>query len=326
MTDVAHGESIPEPDPLFRFIDLAKDSDGRWTPRLRLPENVPADKIAERAAGAMYWSGAWAGWEDLQGSVDAGRGIGLLPERSRLVVLDCDVRQRDGDGFVKVGDGRAKWAGGVVQRGIDDLLRVAAGLGQALPATWTVQTKSGGLHLYFRCAPGAMRSSGHREGWCVDVKASGNTWVVAPPTPGYTVADRSAVALMPGWLAQWLNRDLANVTEPLGGRARAERGRELRDHRQRVRHGAGFTEREKSRRLAELSAVWIDDVLLRVAEANMYGGWNNEIYQAVCSLQDVGVDDREIREKVMEAAAPWDERERRAAERTVASALGRAAQ
>jgi hypothetical protein len=323
VTDVTAEKDHPEPDPLFRFIDLAKNEDGRWTPRLRLPENVPAQKTAERAAGALYWSGASAGWADLRGSVDAGKGIGLLPQRSGLVVLDCDIRQRDGDGFVVVGDGRAKWAGGAVQRGRDDLERVVLGLGRELPATWTVRTKSGGVHLYFRCAPGLMRSSGHREGWCIDVKASSNTWVVAPPTPGYTVIDSSDVALMPDWLATWLNRDLADVMEPLGGKVRAERSREVRAHTDRVRYGGGFTERDKARRLIELSELWIDDVLLRLAESNMYGGWNNELYAAVMSLKDIGMAEHEIWQRVLEAAAPWDEREQRAAVRTISSALGR---
>lgn len=322
VTDETPEEETPEPDPLFRFIDLVKD-EGRWTPRLKLPENVPADRVGERAAGAMYWDGAWARWQELAQSVGQGRGIGLLPQRSGLVVLDCDVRQRDGDGFVVVGDGRARWTGGAVQRGYDDLVRVVLGMGRVLPRTWTVSTKSGGVHLYFRCAPGTMRSSGHRDGWCVDVKASSNTWVVAPPTPGYTVVDRSEVALMPDWLAGWLRDDLHRVTEPLGGRARATRNTELRDSYTRTKYGSGTGERAKAQTLAVLRERWVEHVLLSVQESNALGGWNNQLYQAACTLHDVGYEDDEIQQMVLEAAAPWDEREQRAAVRTVASALGR---
>jgi Bifunctional DNA primase/polymerase, N-terminal len=316
-----------DPDPLFRFMDLAQTEDGRWTPRLRLPENTPADKLTERANGAMYWSGAWARWSDLQESVDAGKGIALLPHRSGLVVLDCDVRMRDGDGFVITGDGRAKWSGAQVDRGYDDLMRVVIGMGQVLPKTWTVRTKSGGMHVYFRCAPNQLRSSGHREGWCIDVKASVNTWVVAPPTAGYSVVDDAPPAAIPAWLASWLVQDLHRVTEPLGGAARAERSKATKIRYEQVKYGTygGSTEatRRNNLEVSGLAEQWRTEILLRVREANLYGGWNNEIYQAVCMLRDAGHAKDDIEQWVVEAASPWDDRERRTAHRTVASALAR---
>jgi hypothetical protein len=310
-----------EVDPFLRFIDLGRDED-RWTPRLRLPGNVPADALEDRAKGEMYWSGLAADWEDLAAIVAAGRAPAVLVERSGVVVLDCDVRHLGDAGFVVREPGRAVWGAGSTQYGEQDLYRAVRGLGQVLPRTWTVSTKSGGRHFYFRAPSGALRSSGHRKGWAVDVKASPNAWVVAPPTPGYAVVDDSPIATLPDWLAAWL-RDELPKTEPLGGRERTARGAARREE-----YLDGIKEQVSGRVLGEsMGAVvtrWRDEVLLRVREANMYGGWNQEIYNAACLLDEAGHSHAYITGALLAAAKPWDERERRAAERTIASALGRA--
>jgi hypothetical protein len=305
-------------DPFLRFIDLARDEE-RWTPRLRLPENVAAGNLKDRAAGEAYWGGLGAGWEDLAGVVGAGRGVAVLVERSGVVVLDCDVRHRDDAGFIVKEPGRAVWGAGSTQYGEEDLMRLVLGLGQVLPKTWTVGTKSGGRHLYFRCPPGALRSSGHRRDWCIDVKASPNAWVVAPPTPGYTVVDDSPIAVLPAWLFTWLRDELPR-TEPLGGQARVHRTTDRRAQY------LNDLQRELSGRTSSsvgIIAKWRDEVLLRVREANMFGGWNNEIFVAAKRLHEAGYPDDEVTSMIMEAANPWDERERRTAARTIASALGR---
>ena len=324
----------PEPDAGWRFFDLVQDADGHRGPRLRLEESLDAGASdAARAASRMYWAGAGASWGDLTGSVAAGRPVALLPERSGLVVLDCDVKAFDERGYVVTGPGRAVWGGGAVRRGVDDLVRVVRGLGheaEEVLSTFTVETKSGGLHLYFRCAPGLMRSSGHRENWLVDVKASANCWVVVPPTAGYRVVDGRAAAVMPEWLRAWIMQ-LGVHTEPLGGRTRAERrvaamraGREGQRTVARISRerglspdGAGHATRDHAQGLYE---AWVADLLSGVREANWVGGWNQEIYNCACTLAEMAVPDGDTLSMIVEAAAPWDERERRSVERTVASA------
>lgn len=306
-------------DPFLRFIDLVK-SDEHWTPRLRLPENTAPERIDERAAGEKYWNGGVADWAALQAAVDAGKGVAVLVERSGLLVLDCDVRHRDDAGWIVREPGRASWDAGGTQYGEEDLYRIVAGMGRTLPKTWTVGTKSGGTHFYFRCAPKSVRSSGHRRGWAVDVKASANTWVVAPPTPGYSVIESYEIAVAPDWLVDWLNTDLMRL-EPLGGAQRATRSHQVRtQYQEQVKtHAAG----QVGEGIADIQQRWVSELLLRVAESNVYGGWNQEIFNAACLLREAGYTDEAITEIVVKTARPWDERERRTAERTVKSALGR---
>lgn len=333
MVDVGIG-GLPELDSQWRFFDLVQDPDGHREPRLRLEENLgEGSSDAARAASRMYWAGAEAKWDDLVLSVSRGRPVALLPERSGLVVLDCDVKAFDERGYVVEGPGRARWGGGAVHRGIDDLHRVVTGLGHSVSEidTYTVETKSGGYHLYFRCAPGLMRSSGHRENWLVDVKASANTWVVCPPTEGYRVVRNVEARVMPDWLRAWIMQLSVN-TEPLGGRARVERrrtlmrsGSEARGTMRRIEQRAGGRPGGHATydQAAGLYERWIADLLAGVREANWVGGWNQEIYNTACTLREVGVEDGAALGMILEAADPWDERERRSVERTVASAQNR---
>jgi hypothetical protein len=61
-----------------------------------------------------------------------------------------------------------------------------------LPATYTVRTQSGGLHLYYRVEDVVPNSAG-RLGEAVDVRGDGG-YVVAPPTPGYRVLVQQSIA------------------------------------------------------------------------------------------------------------------------------------
>lgn len=327
----ARGEGVGWTDPLFRYIPLIKD-DGRWKPCLVLPENCAPEDHDGRAAGSAYWQGAPADWPDLQRAVAAGQGVGVLVERSGLVVLDCDVRMRDEHGYVVQGPGRAVWSGARRDVGFDDLARVCAGLGHEVPATYTVRTKSGGVHLYYRTAPNALKSSGHREGWAVDVKASAHTWVVAPPTEGYRILtpETAPVAPLPEWLLAWLRDRLAVDLPPLGGAARAARTRSAGE---RFATRPSAYEAERGRRIdgsplpagsmEELIKGWAHEILVRIRESNYYGGWNNEIYIGACRLSEAGYAGSDVLSMILEAATPWNEAEKRTVERTVASALGR---
>ncbi len=67
-----------------------------------------------------------------------------------------------------------------------------------LPRTYAYQTRSGGLHLWFRHAAGG-RNSASLIAPDVDVRASGG-YVVFWPGDGYPVVDNSPVAEWPQWL------------------------------------------------------------------------------------------------------------------------------
>jgi hypothetical protein len=74
---------------------------------------------------------------------------------------------------------------GVFVLDVDDLGALAeleAEIGK-LPATWTVRTPSGGLHLYFRHVEGVTNSPGALPDG-IDVRGEGG-YVLVPPSSGY---------------------------------------------------------------------------------------------------------------------------------------------
>jgi hypothetical protein len=315
-----------EPDPGWRFLALARDAErGGWTPRIARPENLGAGAgAAEAAYSEAYWQGAGARWSDLAGAVDAGGAVGVLVERSGLVVLDCDVRRVDAGGFRLRSETSAGWSGATVLRGTRDLERLVGELGRELPRTWRVRTKSGGEHWYFRQNPEIrLPSSGHRDGWLVDVKASANAWVVAPPTPGYSVVEDAPVGVMPDWLARWIS-ELGSRTLPLGGAGRSERSaRRVAAGSAFLAARAGLVEPVEGLGLAGMFDAWCSDVLAEVSESNRAGGWNQAVFQGACALFEAGVGAEGGLRALMTAAAPWDGRERRSVVRTVRSAYAR---
>ena len=77
-----------------------------------------------------------------------------------------------------------------------------------LPRTRTIRTGSGGMHLYFHHPAGdlELRNTNSKLAPNVDTRGVGG-YVVAPPSPGYTVADDAPIAAMPDWLvAAWTYR------------------------------------------------------------------------------------------------------------------------
>ena len=105
-------------------------------------------------------------------------GIGIMTGRSRLIVLDVDPR-----------------SGGIQSlRELCDTIE--------LPATYTVRTRGGGIHLYYR-TPHLVRSRVAALGPGLDVKSAGGV-VIAPGTPGYVVEDRRPIAEAPEVLLEIL--------------------------------------------------------------------------------------------------------------------------
>lgn len=298
LNTFTHNQGL-EPDPAWRFIPLSG-------------VNKPPRGCTLRDA-PDYWRGSAATWDQLCDIARAGRGVGLLCEASGLVVIDCDVTyevQMSGAGN----------SGTVTERkGIDDLKRVHAeqngGAGKPFIPTLTVRTPSGGYHLYYRQRPDEpVTSKGHRENWLVDVKASRNTWVVAPPTPGYEVVRRLPVAVLPRWLARYLTR----LNQLTGSATRAPGTAGV------LPSPPGVTGYD-----GDLWNGWLTVLTTWLAAANTIatvpgnngkgGGWGNRIFQAARLLRLAGVPDSEADALIIAAAEPWNDHELTAARRHVSN-------
>lgn len=122
----------------------------------------------------------------------AGANIGVACRRSRLVVLDLDVKHAD--------------------NGIDTFAWHLARKREPWPDTLTVATPSGGRHVYYRARAGwtVPSTSGGRThlGPGIDVRAPGRQlggYVVGPgsvvDTGRYDIAVDAPVQTLPAWLA-----------------------------------------------------------------------------------------------------------------------------
>ena len=207
-------------------------------------------------------------WQDLA-TTDADRirswwarqpyNVGIACGESGLVVIDLDVAH----------DGRSGLDGPV--SGTDALERLCRALGQRYPgATYTVDTQSGGTHLYFTAPKTPVRNSAGRLGPLIDVRADG----------GYVVGDGSRIggraytarggvlplALpLPAWIARLLTEEPAL---PGGGRGVGVAGGEqplpaLDRAQGRAYALAAF--REQTRRVAEARVGTRNDTLNRAA-------------------------------------------------------------
>jgi hypothetical protein len=121
--------------------------------------------------------------------------IGIACGPSGLVVVDLDTA-KPGDtppSWARTGGGAAVLAQLVNEREMD------------LEPTWTVDTPSGGRHLYYRAPDWVeLRNTAGKIGWRIDTRAAGGFVVAAGSRSGggrYDVADRSDPAEMPEWMA-----------------------------------------------------------------------------------------------------------------------------
>jgi len=150
-----------------------------------------------------------AGWEHRvttdPGDVAAwppGSNVGIGCRASAIVGLDLD---RKSDAGVQVD-------------GVDTLQALCARARRPWPATFTVSTAGGGLHLYFR-APAAIVPSAIARWPGIDVRAPGHRiggYLVAPGSRvegrPYVIARDLPIAGLPPWL-------IAHLTRPLRGRS-----------------------------------------------------------------------------------------------------------
>jgi hypothetical protein len=159
-------------------------------------------------------------WQDLA-TTDPGRirawwarrpyNVGIACGQSGLVVIDLDVAH-DGKDGQRNQDGhdaqdRHRGLDGPVS-GVDALQRLCRTHGQRYPAgTYTVDTPSGGTHLYFTAPPTPVRNSAGRLGPLIDVRADGG-YVVGDGSviDGRRYAARGDVLPLPLPLPAWLAR------------------------------------------------------------------------------------------------------------------------
>lgn len=307
-----------------------------------MPDNLPADvNSARRELSEMYWHGA-PEWDELIGAWLFASGvygahpkaprrpavdIALFPAASGLVVLDCDVREVENEtGFVvhrdseRPGGACASLTPTVTRRGIDDLQRVVESLGHSMDEldTYTVRSKSGGLHLYFGENPRVpLKTSRHRENWLVDVKAhddgESRGWVAAPPTPRYRVTRDLPVIELPTWLAEWL-RDVESHLAPVGGARRVALRRRAADLKRGV---LAVTGEERQGLLAD----WIGHELQVIADAQAAdSGWNDAIFTSAANLAEAGWTAEDLIPVVEDVAQPRTTRDRNLMIGTVKSA------
>lgn len=89
-----------------------------------------------------------------------------------------------------------------------------------LPATYTVETGSGGKHYYFRYPAGEnVRNSAGKLGPGLDIRGEGG-YIIAPPsrtTGSYTSLERRPLANPPAWLLEKLREPSVRPEKPSGG-------------------------------------------------------------------------------------------------------------
>ncbi|MGW4981960.1 bifunctional DNA primase/polymerase [Streptomyces mirabilis] len=181
-----------QPDPRWAYVLLKRQTQFH----VRKPVVAEDDSRYRDTALTAMWDGIkGVSQEDLRRTVDGGYDVGVLTGQSGLVVLDCDVKHYEAEVDFKVNGSTAQFE--VVKEshteyGVADLEREVLKLGHAMDElqTYTVKSKSDGRHLYFWQNPELwIQSQAQREAWHVDVKASRNTWVAAPPSAHYEVLD-----------------------------------------------------------------------------------------------------------------------------------------
>ncbi|MFJ6012090.1 bifunctional DNA primase/polymerase [Streptomyces sp. NPDC092952] len=160
--------------------------------------------------------------------------IGIATGRSHLVVVDLD-KPKDGTD---------------APDGVANLAALAERAGQAVPATRTVRTPSGGLHLYFSAPAAArLRNTAGSVAPLVDTRAWGGYVAAAGSTIDghrYETVGPALIRPLPAWLLQLLVPPHPSTTPTLGRAPAPPRscryaGSALQRETETVRHAAEGT-------------------------------------------------------------------------------------
>jgi hypothetical protein len=191
--------------------------------------------------------------------------IGIACGPSGLVVVDLDI----GAGGLR--PGRSSGPGDGPLNGVASLELLCRAHGQRYPAgTYTVDTPSGGCHLYFTAPSTPVRNSAGRLGPLIDIRADGGYVVGAGSRIGgraYAIrGDFLPLTLpLPGWMARLLAGEaLAGGDSLAGGSTAPPRPLPLLDGAQ-ARAYAMAALREETRRVAAALPGTRNDTLNRAA-------------------------------------------------------------
>ncbi|MHA6628360.1 bifunctional DNA primase/polymerase [Pseudonocardia sichuanensis] len=210
-------------DERARLLHVALDTAACGWPVFPLTPGTkrPALHGATRCPGTGPCTVGHLGWEQ-RATTDPDRirrawaarpfNVGIPCGPAGLVVVDLDTA----DPTDPEDAPPHEWAQLGIAGGADVLAALAERASHPVPATHTVDTPSGGRHLYFLApaGPGAVvlrNTSGDRGqglGWKVDTRAHGGYVVAAGsrvPAGTYTVADAREPAPLPAWLLQRLS-------------------------------------------------------------------------------------------------------------------------
>lgn len=261
-----------------------------------------------------YWRGYQLPWETWTDTVDRQElDVAFMPWLNDVVILDCDVKRYVGELVAhKDNPNLVTAAPAVIKHGVDDLARMAESRGHTMDEleTYTVRTQSGGFHLYFDVGEREMRTRHHRDEWRIDVIATPHNWVAAPPTPGYEVVRDVPVVRMPEWLHDVVTC-INDLRPPVGGRKRRQLDGRVRGLRASV--ASPGCDRG-------LFRDWLRAQCELIELSNQVGAWNSTIFEVACDFFSVGLQRSLVERLILDAAEPWDSRQRRSVIATVTSA------
>jgi hypothetical protein len=133
---------------------------------------------------------------------DGAYNIGIATGRSDLIIVDCDT--------ARGATPPAAWAG--ARDGLEVLRQLAKREGAEVPKTFTVQTPSGGVHLYFTAPPTTtFGNTAGKLGWRIDTRARGG-YVVAPGSLIAGTYYRAVQDIPPAPLPAWITEALTPKT------------------------------------------------------------------------------------------------------------------
>lgn len=316
-----------EPDPHWHYTLLSPKGPGLdRRPLIPHPQNLRDPSPEELRYAKLAWTGATdVTLEGLHAAISAGFHVGMYPASSGLVVLDCDVKYYERlTGHVVPPETVRMTAPGTFEerRGVDHLYSVIRHLDLDVESvrTHTIRTKSDGLHFVYAANPSwPMLTTGHRENWQVDIIAhnggSDRSWIATYPSPGYTVIDDRPPTVLPDRLAWWLTVELPRLA-PIGGHKRQRLDAAHAALQGRMATAGLLGDSTGYQYLDQYVAVLEDAVLT----ANKFGEWNKQLFKCSAALFEIGFSQEEGTARMLAAAAPWNDDERRKATSTIKSA------
>ncbi|REE62410.1 bifunctional DNA primase/polymerase-like protein [Streptomyces sp. 3212.3] len=194
---------------LYAALDAAEQ--GWAVLPLRPGDKRPALHGEDVCPGIGDCAGGHRKWEE-RATIDPDRirrawgdlpfNVGIATGPSGLIVVDLDMPKRK--------------TSTDTPNGVTTFTALCERAEQAVPATRTVRTASGGVHLYFTSPPSTrLGNTAGRLGKRIDTRAWGG-YVVAPgsltPTGAYTVVNDLPPAPLPEWLCARLTTRQASRT------------------------------------------------------------------------------------------------------------------